>query len=164
MTLIAGIDPGATGACGILNAETGELVDVFDLPHYPNVGLDAAELSERLMVLDPLTVVVLEQQQAIARQVHNRETDEWAWSGSVSSAFALGDSYGRALATIQICRLSLRLVLPTKWKQNMHVTREKQSSLRLARELWPSAPLARVKDHGRAEALLLAEYGRRKHL
>jgi hypothetical protein len=52
-------------------------------------------------------------------------------------------------------------VEPRVWKRVMGVTSDKLTSLALARSLWPEAPLARVKDHGVAEALLLAEYLRR---
>jgi hypothetical protein len=46
----------------------------------------------------------------------------------------------------------------------MGVTAEKSTSLELARTLWTTAPLTRKKDHGVAEALLLAEWIRRQEL
>lgn len=72
----------------------------------------------------------------------------------------------RAAGAIETVALLLTkdvlLVRPTKWKKIMKVTSEKDTSLTLARELFPAASLKRKKDHGRAEALLLAEYGRRQ--
>jgi hypothetical protein len=55
------------------------------------------------------------------------------------------------------------LVPPQVWKKRLKIDSDKKVSLALARQLFPNAPLARVKDGGRAEALLIAEYMRRKH-
>lgn len=51
-------------------------------------------------------------------------------------------------------------VQPAIWKIAMGLTKDKQKSLTMARELFPLACdlLVRAKDHDRAEALLLAEY------
>jgi hypothetical protein len=46
----------------------------------------------------------------------------------------------------------------------MGVTYDKSTSLELARKIWSTAPLTRKKDHGVAEALLLAEWLRRQEL
>jgi crossover junction endodeoxyribonuclease RuvC len=54
------------------------------------------------------------------------------------------------------------LVRPRAWKKDMGLTADKDESLSMARELWPDAPLARKKDNGRAEALLIAEWLRRQ--
>jgi len=54
------------------------------------------------------------------------------------------------------------LVRPQAWKKALGVTAEKETSLNLARSLFPEASLKRKKDHGRAEALLIAEYTRRQ--
>ena len=47
------------------------------------------------------------------------------------------------------------------WKRTMGLDSQKAGSLDKARLLFPTADIERKKDHGRAEALLLAEYGRR---
>lgn len=54
------------------------------------------------------------------------------------------------------------MVRPQAWKKVLGVTADKETSLSLARELFPAASLLRKKDHGRAEALLIAEYRRRQ--
>jgi hypothetical protein len=53
-----------------------------------------------------------------------------------------------------------RTVRPSVWKPKVGVTSDKQTSLALARALFPMAAdqLKRQKDHNRAEALLIAEY------
>jgi hypothetical protein len=47
-----------------------------------------------------------------------------------------------------------------------HTSRKekKEQSIRVARELWPEVPITLKKHADRAEALLIAEYGRRKFL
>ena len=56
----------------------------------------------------------------------------------------------------------VQMVRPQAWKKALAVTADKETSLALARELFPAASLVRKKDHGRAEALLIAEYSRRQ--
>jgi len=52
---------------------------------------------------------------------------------------------------------------PSDWKKAMGLLgKDKNASRKKAQALFPKAPLARKEDHGRAEALLLAEYARRK--
>jgi len=51
------------------------------------------------------------------------------------------------------------LVTPQKWKKHHGlIGTEKKASLALARTKWPTAPLKLVKHHGRADALLMAEW------
>ena len=52
-------------------------------------------------------------------------------------------------------------VRPQVWKKALGVTSDKNTSLALARELFPEAVLDLKKHHGKAEALLIAEYARR---
>jgi len=63
----------------------------------------------------------------------------------------------------------VRLVSPATWKRAAGLVSEsrdesdsarKRRSLDRARLLFPNLRLDRVKDHGRAEALLIADYGR----
>ena len=55
------------------------------------------------------------------------------------------------------------LVPANRWKKAMGVTADKRSSRDVAARRWPTEAhrFARVRDDGRAEAALLAEYGRR---
>ncbi len=57
--------------------------------------------------------------------------------------------------------MPLSLVTAAVWKRSMGLDSSKPASLDKARLLFPTAELARVKDHNRAEACLLAEYSRR---
>jgi hypothetical protein len=52
-------------------------------------------------------------------------------------------------------------VMAAAWKRSMGLDLSKTASLDKARLLFPTAELARVKDHNRSVACLLAEYSRR---
>lgn len=81
----------------------------------------------------------------------------------VSSTFKFGRAVGAIDAIADMMFGFWHIVSPQRWKKAMGVNQDKLKSLTVARELWPNAPLSRMKDHGRAEALLIAEYLRRTH-
>jgi hypothetical protein len=54
------------------------------------------------------------------------------------------------------------MVTPQVWKKALKLDSDKNKSLSMARELWPTAPLKRQKDNGRAEALLMAYWLRKQ--
>ena len=82
----------------------------------------------------------------------------------VSSTFKFGVAYGSAISILQRFNSTFHAVPPRVWKRAMVLDNDKDKSLALARELWPTAPLARKKDNGRAEALLMAEWLRRENV
>lgn len=82
----------------------------------------------------------------------------------VASTFKFGRAVGAIEAVVALFREPWFIVSPQRWKADMKVTSDKSTSLNLARQLWTTAPLTRKKDHGVAEALLLAEWLRRQEL
>ena len=68
---------------------------------------------------------------------------------------------GSILAACQRINAPLLLITAAVWKRAMGLSQDKAASLDKARLLFPDASLDRKKDHNRAEALLIAEYGRR---
>jgi len=96
--------------------------------------------------------------QVVVESVHSMPRD------GVRQAFSFGCAFGAVLSLAQRFRSPWHLVRPQRWKADMGVTAEKSTSLELARQLWKTAPLTRKKDHGVAEALLLAEWIRRQEL
>jgi crossover junction endodeoxyribonuclease RuvC len=83
----------------------------------------------------------------------------------VASSFTFGEGFGIWKGIIAAFQLPVELVSPQRWKKTMLADqgKEKDASRFKAMQLFPSVAdqLKRVKDDGRAEALLLAEYGRR---
>jgi hypothetical protein len=154
--LYIGIDVGVTGAVAALAAD-GSYVELKDLPltHYGKFKwTDGMELLSilRQMRLGPAGL--------LPARAFVEFVAPMPKLGTVSSA-AMGRTFGSVVATVQIAGLSLELVSPQKWKKALNCTSEKATTLGLARSRWPEAELHLEKHHNRAEALLIAEYGRR---
>lgn len=143
--LVLGVDPGSRSlGCAILNTETGE-ASVFDGATYAD-GVNGAEFNRQICALKP-DVAVVERVGAFPGQ-------------GVSSVFAFGRAYGTILGVLGAAGVQVRLITPAVWKRHYKLpAREKEKSRQRAIELFPNVSgLARVKDHNRAEALLLANY------
>jgi crossover junction endodeoxyribonuclease RuvC len=147
------IDPGLTGAIAAID-DDGQLVLCADLPVIRDnklAWIDSNDLTglflECLQEGRPARII-LERSQAMPRQ-------------GVSSTFTTGVVMGSILAACQRIAVPLTLVTAAVWKRSMGLDSTKSVSLDKARLLFPTAELDRKKDHNRAEALLLAEYGRR---
>ncbi len=138
-----GIDPGAKGAFAMLDTGT---VDVLPL--------DMEEFTAAMRRLDPKqTRVVLEHVSAMPGQ-------------GVVSMFSFGTGWGRIMGVLDALRIPYELVRPQKWKKAFSVTGDKNSSIAVAKRLFPGIDLHRTErsrkdDDGLAEALLMAEYARR---
>jgi crossover junction endodeoxyribonuclease RuvC len=147
-----GIDPGLTGAVGVLR--DGVYVSVLDMPTVAKgVGsvkreVDPAGLMTMMksfILPDEYTALVLEKVGAMPGQ-------------GVSSVFSLGDSYGSARTACASTGCELHQVSPVTWKKYFKLTSDKELSRALAIRLFPLAPLNLKKHDGRAEALLLARW------
>ena len=145
--LICGIDPGMSGAFALL--ADGELVEVADMPIIEVNGkrrLNAAAAAE-IVIRFNAAFTVIEAVSAMPKQ-------------GVSSTFKFGCAYGMARGIIGALGIKTVLVRPAKWKKFFALGAEKEKSRELAINLWPrSEAFQRKKDHGRAEAALLALYG-----
>lgn len=143
MTYI-GIDPGKSGALGIL-APGGIRLLKFDESAY-------------IEALKPLggaeAVCCLEHVGAMPGQ-------------GVTSTFHFGQNFGWIQGILQAFGIPFELVRPQKWKKEFSVTQDKNTSVTVCRRLFPEAsllptPRCRKPDDNMAEALLMAEYARRK--
>ena len=80
----------------------------------------------------------------------------------VAGAFNFGVAFGDIRTTVRCCGIEPVFVVPQVWKKHYGIRgSNKEDSRHLALELFPDmAPLlARKKDEGRAEAMLIARYG-----
>ena len=147
--LILGVDPGlVSGAWGLIDHH-GAYRACGPIPHADrriDVRQWRLELADAMDLQD--CVVALESVHSMPGQ-------------GVASTFAFGRAVGAIQALLDLLPWPVALAEPRIWKREMGVTADKGSSLALARQLWPAAPLKRVKDHGVAEGLLLAEWRRR---
>jgi hypothetical protein len=79
----------------------------------------------------------------------------------VRSMFTCGLGLGVWLGILAAVALPHTRIRPHIWKKALGLGQDKEASRLRAMQLFPSAELRRKKDHGRAEALLLALYGQR---
>jgi crossover junction endodeoxyribonuclease RuvC len=153
----AGIDPGKTGALAILHPDNS--VEFFDVPRVTLRGKDVPAYADWQMIwgtalgLGAVDKAVIEDVAARPGQ-------------GVSSMFKFGRTLGFAHAIVLGIRPrpAIEFATPAQWKSKLGLLNSsKGASREKAVNLFPSAEsrLTRVKDDGRAEALLLAYYGRK---
>lgn len=87
----------------------------------------------------------------------------------VTSCFSFGENFGFIRGLLESYGIPYELVRPQKWKREFSCTADKNTSVEVARRLFPGVSLRRtpkcVKPHdGMAEALLIAEWMRRRCL
>jgi crossover junction endodeoxyribonuclease RuvC len=150
---VVGIDPGATGALAFLDIHDGltlqlECADLPILSRRRRKVLDAPELARLIDAQGPIAAAILEQ--GGVRPQNGRV-------GAASFWLGLGEIRGILAANF----IPLETVSPAVWKRAMRVTGDKDASRIRANEVFPrwSAQWARKKDHGRAEAALIALHG-----
>jgi len=154
MMLIIGIDPGVSGAVAAV-APSGTLQWVQDMPIR-----DAGKKSRKANEIDGATLArMLRVHLVDIGEVWIEEVSAMPGQG-VSSMFGLGDSRGCIRGVCEALGLSTQRVHPRTWKKHYALDADKDASRALAVRLYPGCEaLARKKDHGRAEAILLARYG-----
>ncbi|WP_421901278.1 hypothetical protein [Maridesulfovibrio sp.] len=145
MKAVIGIDPGKTGAMALLSAEGDlEIQDWVDAPTVSGKLLEWRSFYQ-------ITNVGLERVHSMPGQ-------------GVSSTFKLGENFGIWQGLLLAYGLPFETITPQTWMKSYSMVkkvRNDKPSLTVARQLFPAAPLERKKDHGRADALLLAEHVRR---
>ena len=86
----------------------------------------------------------------------------------VVSMFNFGMNFGFIQGVLKAYEIPYELVTPQKWKKEFSCTSDKNTSIEVCKRLFPGVNLKATerckKDHdGIAEALLIAEYGRRHY-
>lgn len=150
-----GIDPGQRGAIAVID-DNGAFESVADLPLVTDKSLTWIDGSQmQSILLDALrgrqSRAVIERVSAMPKQ-------------GVASSFAFGCGFGSILGVLQTMHIPLALVTPSVWKQSYGLSKDKHASLHKARLMFPTAELHLAKHEGRAEALLIADWGRRAQL
>lgn len=151
MTTIVGIDPGAAGAI----AQISPVVAVWRMPRSDRALVDL------LQMFDPATTrVYIERAQAMPQKAARDATRGFETG---TSMFSYGVGYGLIRGVLAARRLWYREVPSATWKAGLGLWRQpKSASIEKARELFPDAARQIGRSDGKAEALLIAEWGRRK--
>ena len=154
MAVIIGIDPGLSGA--IAELDSGVIL-VSDMPTFAvkrgnktRRFVDPVRLAAILRILYSPDHIILEEVASMPKQ-------------GVASTFSFGRAFGIVEGVIGALGIPVTYVRPAVWKREMKLTADKGQSQLLATHLFPKdAGQWPLKKHdGRAEAALLAEYGRR---
>jgi crossover junction endodeoxyribonuclease RuvC len=143
---ILGIDPGISGAIAFYFPDHPERVAVEDMPVAAG-DVDAITLANRLSAMAP-TLAIIERVGAMPGQ-------------GVSSMFRFGRAFGTAIGVVGALKVPMFLTTPAKWKSHFRLSSDKEEARALALRLFPACgqQFQRKRDHGRAEAALIARYG-----
>ena len=137
-----GIDPGKTGAVGLLR--DGGYVAAADWTSGPEV----AGTLRLWLDLYPVGLVALEEVHSMPKQ-------------GVVSSFSFGASWGWWVGLLDALEAPWRLVRPQQWQPGFigkKASPTDKPGLLVARRLWPEAPLKLAKHHNRADALLIGRW------
>lgn len=144
-----GIDPGLTGA--IAKVQGGN-IEVWDMP---TLELRKKRFVNAPMLADLISSIRTPECEVILERVSARPGQ------GVTSMFSFGTSCGIIQGIIAALHLPLTLVSPQEWRKKMGVPKGKDGSRQRVLELRPdlASRFSRKKDHGRADAVLMALYG-----
>lgn len=156
--IFVGIDPGLDGAV----ARLGYIVQ--PVPDYNKVWDAPAARDGKHRVLLPVEMrkILIEAASGQECIVFIEKVHSMPRQG-VASSFNFGEGYGIWQGLIVGLGLRFEKVTPQRWQKEMLAGMQggKEASIIRAQELFPDAELDKKKHHGRADALLIAEYGRR---
>jgi crossover junction endodeoxyribonuclease RuvC len=151
---ILGVDPGIHGGLALIVINDGaapQLIHVIDIPIIGTGAkerVDAIAIRTWIMTHQPRHVLI-ERAQADAQAGGKQRVQS-------------GRAVGAIEAVIACCEIPLTIIDPSTWKK-FHQLRggDKEPGRQRALQLFPAAHalLARKKDHGRAEAAVIALAG-----
>ena len=141
-----GVDPGKNGGIAIID----------------NDGVIAFPFSEERLLIELDGIAQEYECICYLEHVHAMPNQ------GVSSTFNFGMNFGFIQGVLKAYSIPYELVTPQKWKKEFSCTSDKNTSIEVCKRLFPNVNLKATercrKDHdGMAEALLIAEYGRRHY-
>ena len=151
--IIMGTDPGMTGAIGWIECTSPKTFGDYGVEDLPMTkkGLDAEktrDLFEKIQqkgsFLEAPTFLLEKSQPMPGQGISS--TSKYMYLSGILHGIAVGLGF------------DVYIIRPQDWKKRLHLTSDKEDSLRLARETFPEVAhlLRRKKDHNRAEALLIS--------
>lgn len=156
---VIGCDPGLTGAISLIWDEVG-LVDCVDLPTSPN-GLSTGKMlrwvdvKELEKLLHAWSIKYDFAGYYVAAAIERPIPMPTLPAQTVASQF---DTFGVIRALLQRRADETRVLNPKDWKGFYGLGTDKDASRACALRLYPSAPVTRVKDHNRAESILIGHW------
>lgn len=160
-----GIDPGKKGGIAVIDVEHNSVKFLIKMPEDEN----KEELKEFLTSLAPLRdlvgIKVITERPILKPHFINKPCSRCRTmmktavmqQGVMTSLI----NYGIILGFLYAYEIPFEEVESAKWKKAFKLDKDKSKSIKLAKQLFPSVTND-IKSHdGMAEALLIAEYGRR---
>jgi len=148
---VLGVDPGIRGGLAVVDIADGAtpvLVDCIDIPVIGSGARERVDVAAIRNFMDRHKPILIERAQAMPKQ-------------GASSGFKYGRAVGAIEASIALCSIPVEIVEPSAWKRFCKLPgKDKEGGRQKALQLFPAAhaALARKKDLGRAEAMLIALY------
>lgn len=153
--IVLGIDPGKSGGIACLDL----YLRIYDVIEMPKSDLNLIMQLNWLYNHNYAIMAFIELQHAFPKQ-------------GVVSTFNFGKHYGTLVGILKAIGYAMEEVSPKSWKRFFELsdkadktkkrTEIKNKSIEKAIELFPDLKSKIGKHDGKAEALLIAEYGRRK--
>ena len=146
---VIGIDPGLTGAIAIYSDDE---IELFDMPVSAKLTGKGQQLN--LSALHDLI-------RGIDGEVWIEQVGPMPGQG-VTSMFGFGRTVGQIEGIVSALGLPILYVTPQRWKRPLGlIGRDKDAARTMAIQRFPAVAsmLARKKDCGRADALLIAYHG-----
>lgn len=149
MSVSIGIDPGKTGAIAVMDDDGILCLEQFNVDKYVDVLSYVGQSTSAKDIK-----VCLEKVGAMPGQ-------------GVVSMFNFGHNLGVIEGILSAFRIPYQLVPPQTWKKEFSLTGDKAKSIEVCKKLFPWVDLratdrSRKPSDGLAEALLMAEYARRR--
>ena len=149
-TLFIGIDPGKSGGIAVIDTKNG---GCYAVPYSDKDLLDICQDTIQSGAAEHI-VCCLEKVGARPGQ-------------GVVSMFSFGQSVGYIKGVLESFRIPYQEIVPQKWKKEFGLNSDKAASAETCRKLFPetnllATPKCKKPHDGMAEALLMAEYARRK--
>lgn len=152
--LYFGIDPGKSGAMAVIS----DLASTAEKPYVRIVPFDEEAYRGVLKFYvehdyEHIGGAVVERVNAMPGQ-------------GVTSMFSFGTNYGYIQGLLAAYGIPYELVLPRVWKKAFGVTSDKNTSIEVAKRMFPTVSFKRTErcrkdDDGAAESALLAAYAKR---
>ena len=147
-TVFIGIDPGKSGGIACIDTESGIC---YTVPYNDKALIDMCSCESRN---NYKAMCCLEKVGAMPGQ-------------GVVSMFNFGQSVGYIKGVLESFRIPYQEITPQKWKREFGLTSDKAKSAEICRKLFPdisllATPRCKKPHDGMTEALLMAEYARRK--
>lgn len=154
--LVLGIDVGSKGAIAVIESDTGDLIEVYDMPTLQDGPSNRAAVNPPLLA----DIVFKSHAKAAFVEMVNARPGEAA-----SGAFAFGRCRGVIEGVLGAAGIPSTQITPSSWKRAIGIPPGKDGTKDLARSeairRWPGKAdlFARKRDDGRAESALIAVAG-----